>query len=62
VSLDRARGFRDTNSAQKGTERLTGQGGWTELDGCPLYTNDDIATANQQLADVAGAHPDLARR
>jgi ribose transport system substrate-binding protein len=41
------------------TEKLTGQGGWTEIDGCPLYTNDDIATANQQLADVTGANPDL---
>jgi ribose transport system substrate-binding protein len=56
---ERAAGFRDTISGQKGAERLTGQGGWTEVDGCPLYTNDDIATANQQLADVTGAHPDL---
>ena len=56
---ERAAGFRDTISGKKGTERLTGQGGWTEIDGCPLYTNDDIATANQQLADITGAHPDL---
>jgi ribose transport system substrate-binding protein len=56
---ERAAGFRDTISGQKGAARLTGQGGWTEVDGCPLYTNDDIATANQQLADVTGAHPDL---
>ena len=38
---------------------LAGEGGWTEIEGCPIYTNDDIATANQQLADVTGANPDL---
>jgi len=56
---ERAAGFRDTISGEKGIERLTGQGGWTEIDGCPLYTNDDIPTANQQLADVTGANTDL---
>jgi len=38
---------------------LKGEGGWTEIDGCPVFTNDDIATANQQMADVTGANPDL---
>src|SRR5262245_15896324 len=56
---ERAAGFRDTIAGKEGTQRLTGQGGWTEIDGCPLYTNDDIATANQQMADVTGAHQDL---
>jgi ribose transport system substrate-binding protein len=56
---ERAAGFRDTISGQKGIERLNGEGGWTEIEGCPLYTNDDIATANQQLADVTGANADL---
>lgn len=56
---ERAAGFRDTISGEMHTERLTGQNGWTEIDGCPLYTNDDIATANQQLADVTGSNPDL---
>jgi ribose transport system substrate-binding protein len=56
---ERAAGFRDTISGQEGIERLAGEGGWTEIDGCPLYTNDDIAVANQQLADVTGANPDL---
>jgi ribose transport system substrate-binding protein len=55
----RAAGLRDTLGGTKGIERLTGQNGWTEIDGCPVYTNDDIATANQQLADVLGANPDL---
>jgi ribose transport system substrate-binding protein len=56
---ERAAGFRDTISGNKGIERLKGEGGWTEIDGCPLYTNDDIPTANQQLADVTGANPEL---
>jgi ribose transport system substrate-binding protein len=56
---ERAAGFRDTISGKQGAERLTGQNGWKEIDGCPVYTNDDIATANQQMADVTGAHPDL---
>jgi ribose transport system substrate-binding protein len=56
---ERAAGLRDTISGTKGIERLAGEGGWTEADGCPLYTNDDIPTANQQLADVTGAMTDL---
>lgn len=56
---ERAAGFRDTVAGKKGTERLTGQNGWTEIDGCPVFTNDDIATANQQMADVTGANPNL---
>jgi ribose transport system substrate-binding protein len=56
---ERAAGFRDTIAGSEGTERLTGQAGWTEIDGCPVFTNDDIATANQQMADVTGANPDL---
>jgi ribose transport system substrate-binding protein len=56
---ERAAGFRDTISGKEGTERLAGEGGWTEIDGCPLYTNDDISTANQQLADVTNANTDL---
>jgi ribose transport system substrate-binding protein len=56
---ERAAGFRDTISGNKGIQRLAGEGGWTEIDGCPVFTNDDIATANQQLADVTGANPDL---
>ena len=55
----RAAGLRDTISGQKGIERLNGEGGWTEIAGCPLFTNDDITTANQQLADVTTANPNL---
>jgi ribose transport system substrate-binding protein len=56
---ERAAGFRDTIAGKQGVDRLTGQNGWKEIDGCPLYTNDDIATANQQMADVTGSHQDL---
>jgi ribose transport system substrate-binding protein len=56
---ERAAGFRDTIAGAKGTAKLADTGGWTEIEGCPLYTNDDIATANQQMADVFAANPDL---
>jgi ribose transport system substrate-binding protein len=54
----RAAGFRETVGG-KGVERLSGQGGWTEIEGCPVYTNDQIDLANQQMADVFTSHPDL---
>lgn len=55
----RAAGFRDTIAGAEGTERLADSNGWTEIEGCPVYTNDDIPTANQQMADVFTANPDL---
>lgn len=55
----RAAGFRDTISGAKGTPRLAGEGGWTEIQGCPVFTNDQIDLANQQMADVFTANPDL---
>lgn len=55
----RAAGTRDTLGGAKGVERLTGQGGWTEIDGCPLYTNDQADLANQQMSDVFTANPEL---
>jgi len=55
----RAAGTRDTLSGMKGIERLKGEGGWTEIDGCPVFTNDQIDLANQQMADTFTAHPDL---
>lgn len=56
---ERAAGFRDTIAGAKGTEKLDNSNGWTEAAGCPTYTNDDIPTANQQMADVFTAQPDL---
>ena len=55
----RAAGTRDTLSGKKGTERLTGQGGWKEVSGCPLFTNDDAAKGNQMMADVLIANKTL---
>ena len=56
---ERAAGFRDTIAGSKGIERLADSNGWTEIEGCPVFTNDDIPTANQQMADVFTANPDL---
>src|SRR5215475_12748925 len=55
----RAAGTRDTLSGKKGTDKLTGQNGWTEIKGCPVFTNDQADLANQQMADVFTANPDL---
>jgi ribose transport system substrate-binding protein len=55
----RAQGFRDTISGKKGIARLKGEGGWTEINGCPLFTNDQIDLANQQMADTFVANPNL---
>ncbi|MEX0407860.1 substrate-binding domain-containing protein [Aquibium sp. LZ166] len=55
----RAAGTRDTLSGEKGIERLEGQGGWTEIAGCPVFTNDQADLANQQMADTFTANPDL---
>lgn len=55
----RAQGFRDTAAGAKNVDRLTGQNGWTEVQGCPVFTNDQSDLANQQMADVFTANPDL---
>jgi ribose transport system substrate-binding protein len=54
----RAAGFRDTIAGET-VDRLSGQNGWTEIDACPVYTNDQIDLANQQMQDVFTANPDL---
>ncbi|NND21878.1 MAG: substrate-binding domain-containing protein, partial [Silicimonas sp.] len=60
---ERMQGIRDTLGAMSGTtspgERLTGQNGWTEADGCPLYTDDDFPRSVQQFEDFMAANPDL---
>lgn len=60
---ERMQGIRDTLSGQKSDAspgvRLTGQNGWTEVDGCPLYTNDDFPLSVQQMEDILGKYPDL---
>lgn len=60
---ERMQGIRDVLGGMSGTtspgERLTGQNGWTEPDGCPLYTDDDFPRAIQQFEDFMISHPDL---
>jgi ribose transport system substrate-binding protein len=55
----RAAGTRDTLAGKKGVERLKGEGGWTEIAGCPVFTNDQADLANQQMADTFTANPKL---
>ncbi|WP_424929955.1 substrate-binding domain-containing protein [Amaricoccus tamworthensis] len=55
----RAQGFRDTVGAAEGIDRLAGENGWTEVEGCPVFTNDQADLANQQMADTFIANPDL---
>jgi len=55
----RAAGFRDTVAGAKGIDRLADTNGWSEIDGCPLFTNDQVDLANQQMADTFTANPDL---
>jgi ribose transport system substrate-binding protein len=60
---ERMQGIRDTLSGTPSHEapgaRLTGQHGWKEVDGCPLYTNDDFPVAVQQMEDILGKYPTL---
>jgi len=55
----RAQGFRDAVSGQEGLAALAGEGGWTEVAGCPVYTNDDGAVGVQAMTDILAANPDL---
>jgi ribose transport system substrate-binding protein len=56
-------GIRDTlsgkKSAQSPGDRLNGENGWKEADGCPLYTDDDFPRSVAQLEDTLGKYPDL---
>ena len=60
---ERMQGIRDTIAGEASSEppgnRLEGANGWTEIDGCPLYTDDDFMRANQQLEDILAREPDL---
>ena len=60
---ERMQGIRDTLGAMSDTEspgvRLTGENGWTEADGCPLYTDDDFPRSVQQFEDFMIANPDV---
>ena len=60
---ERLKGARDTLSGMDtGTppgNALSGEGGWTEISGCPLVTNDDGNVAVQGMTDILAANPDL---
>ena len=60
---ERMQGIRDTIAGVEGTEppgeRLVDTNGWTEVDGCPLYTDDDFPRSVQQLEDILARYPDL---
>lgn len=60
---ERLQGIRDTLAGRSGTtppgDPLKGENGWTEVDGCPLITDDDSAKAVQQLQDILGKYADL---
>ena len=60
---ERMKGIRDTlagkSSAQSPGDRLTGQNGWKEIDGCPLYTNDDFPVSVQQFQDIMAKNTNL---
>jgi ribose transport system substrate-binding protein len=60
---ERILGLRDTLAGSAtnyvATQRLSGQNGWTEVDGCPLYTEDEPDIAVQQLQHVLQQNPRL---
>ncbi|HEX2528443.1 MAG TPA: sugar-binding protein [Geminicoccus sp.] len=60
---ERMQGIRDTLAGKKSEsapgERLSGTNGWTEVEGCPLYTDDDFPKAVQQMEDILAKFPDL---
>ena len=60
---ERMQGIRDTLSGKASAEspgdRLTGQNGWKEADGCPLYTDDDFPRSIQQMEDTLAKYPNL---
>ena len=60
---ERLKGARDTLAGKDMGEppgaNLAGEGGWTEINGCPLITNDDGNIAVQGMTDILAANPDL---
>ena len=57
--LRRASGTRDALSGKKGLDMLKGEGGWTEIAGCPVFTNDDGPKGVQAMSDILTANPKL---
>ena len=57
--LRRASGSRDALGGKKGIAMLKGEGGWTEIAGCPVFTNDDGPKGVQAMSDILTANPKL---
>jgi ribose transport system substrate-binding protein len=57
--LRRAQGMRDALTGQEGLAALAGEGGWTEVAGCPVFTNDDGAVGIQAMTDILAVNPDI---
>ncbi|MEO1018537.1 MAG: sugar-binding protein [Pseudomonadota bacterium] len=60
---ERMQGIRDTIAGAPSDEApgnaLDDTNGWTEVDGCPLYTDDDFPRSVQQMEDILARYPDL---
>jgi len=60
---ERLLGVRETLSGTSGGtppgNPLAGEGGWTEIAGCPLITDDDGNRAVTGMTDILAANPDL---
>ncbi|RMF33128.1 MAG: sugar ABC transporter substrate-binding protein [Alphaproteobacteria bacterium] len=60
---ERLKGIRDTLAGKDmgppPGQRLNGEGGWTEISGCPLITNDDGNVAVNGMTDILAANPNL---
>ena len=60
---ERLKGVRDTLAGRDmgppPGDQLDGDGGWTEIGGCPLITDDDGNKAVQGMTDILAANPDL---
>lgn len=60
---ERMQGIRDTLSGEKSSAapgaKLAGQKNWREVDGCPLYTDDDFPRSVQQMEDILAKFPQL---
>ena len=59
--LRRAQGPRDALSGKKGLAALKGEGGWTEVAGCPVFTNDDGAKGVQAMTGHPRRQPEARR-
>jgi ribose transport system substrate-binding protein len=60
--LRRAQGMRDAIAGTEGLAALDGSeasGGWTEVAGCPVFTNDDGPAGVQAMTDILAANPEL---